>query len=31
MNTVKPPNSDHIGEDTFGLFSEAGPFSEVLL
>ncbi len=29
--TVKPPNSDHVGDRTFGLFSEVGPFSEVLL
>ncbi len=29
--TVKPPNSDQIGDGTFGLFSEVGPFSEVLL
>ncbi len=30
-DTVKPPNSDHIGGGTFGLFSEVGPFSESLL
>ncbi len=29
--TVKPQNSDHIGNGTFGLFSEVGPFSEVLM
>ncbi len=28
--TVKPPNSDHIGDRTFGLFSEVAPFSGLI-
>ncbi len=30
-NIVKLPNVDHIGDKTLGLFSEVGPFSEVIL
>ena len=28
--TVKPPNSDHIGDGHFGHYSEVGLISEVL-
>ena len=30
LTTVKPPNSDHIGDGHFGHYSEVGLISEVL-